>query len=69
MAKEILFVVEQDEEGRFTAKCMGHSICTEAATMEELKQMVRDAVACHFSDSEKPPVIHLHIVKDEAIQS
>ena len=29
--------------------------------------MLRDAVACHFNDGEKPSVIRLHLVKDEVI--
>ena len=35
--------------------------------MEELKTMLRDAVACHFTEDAKPQVIHLHVVKDEVI--
>ena len=29
--------------------------------------MLRDAVACHFADADKPSVIRLHLVKDEVI--
>lgn len=67
MDKEIIFLVEEDAEGGFTAKALDHAIFTEAESLEELKAMTQDAVRCHFDEAEKPPVIRLHIVKDEVI--
>lgn len=67
MNKEIIFLVEEDVEGGYIAKALEHAIFTEADTMEELKAMIKDAVRCHFKQTEKPPVIRLHIVKDEVI--
>ena len=67
MDKEIIFLVGEDTEGGFTAKALDHAIFTEADSLEELKAMVQDAVRCHFEEIEKPPVIRLHIVKDEVI--
>ena len=38
MANEIIFIVEESaEEGEYEAKALGHSIYTEADTLEELK--------------------------------
>jgi len=68
MSKEIIFIVEEDEaEGGFTAQALGHSIFTEAETLEELKVMIQDAVHCSFDEPEMPSIIRLHIVKDEVI--
>ena len=67
MDKEIIFVVEEDPEGGFFARGLKHAIFTQADTLEELKVMIQDAVRCHFVDIEKPPIIRLHIVKDEVI--
>ena len=67
MKSEITFVVEEAEEGGFTAHALGESIVTEADTMAELHAMIRDAVDCHFEPNEKPKVIHLHFVRDEVI--
>jgi hypothetical protein len=67
MENEILFLVEEAPEGGYQAKALGHCIFTEAGTFEELKAMVQDAVHCHFEPEEKPPVIRLHVVKDEVI--
>jgi len=67
MDKEIIFIVEENADGCYTAKALGHSIFTEADTIVELKTAIQDAVRCHFGDVNKPPVIRLHIVKDEVI--
>ena len=64
---EIIFIVEEAPEGGFAARALGHSIFTEGETLEELRTMVRDAVACHFDAQSKPSVIRLHLVKDEII--
>ena len=65
---EIIFTVEEAPEGGYTARALGHSIFTEADTLEELRAMVRDAVLCHFDGEDRPVVIRLHLVKDEVIQ-
>lgn len=46
-----------------------HAIVTQAATEDELREMVRDAVRCHFDEDEpdRPRVIRLHFVRDEVI--
>ena len=65
---EIVFAIEEDPEGGFTARALGESIFTEAETLDELRAMVRDAVRCHFPDeAERPKVIRLHYVHDEVI--
>ncbi len=48
MAKEIIFLVEEKIEGGYAAKALGHSIFTEANTLNELKTNIQDAVRCHF---------------------
>ena|GEM_PF-251915 len=65
---EIVFLVEEDPEGGFVARAVGQSIFTQADTVEELHEMVRDAVRCHFADEpESPKLIRLHFVRDEVI--
>jgi predicted RNase H-like HicB family nuclease len=65
---EIVFLVEEDPEGGFVARAIGHGIFTQADTVEELHEMVRDAVRCHFADEpEAPKLIRLHFVRDEVI--
>ena len=64
-ASEVILAVEESPEGGFEARALGYSIFTQGETMEELRQMVRDAVRCRFEDDAIPSVIRLHIVKDE----
>ena len=64
---EIIFTIQESPEGGYEARALGYSIFTQAASIEELKGLIRDAVACHFQDGEKPSVIRLHTVKDEVI--
>jgi len=64
---EIIFVVEQAPEGGYSARALGQSIFTQAETVPELHVRVRDAVHCHFEDSQAPKMIRLHFVRDEVI--
>ncbi len=64
---EIIFVVEEALEGGFTARALGQSIFTQAATMSELHGQVRDAVRFHFDEGALPKLIRLHFVRDEVI--
>jgi hypothetical protein len=62
---ELVFVVEQAPEGGYTARAVGNSIFTEADTLDELRNQVRDAVRCHYDEARRPAVIRLHFVRDE----
>lgn len=64
---ELIFHVEEAAEGGLTARALGHSIFTEADTIEELRAAVLDAVHCHFEPGEGPSVIRLHIARDEIL--
>lgn len=67
MSTEIIFVVEESPEGGFEARALGHSIYTEADSLAELREMVRDAVECHFEATERPRVVRLHFVREEVL--
>ena len=65
---EIIFqVTEDDTDGGFIARALGHSIVTEADTWDELRANVREAVLCHFDEGKAPAVIRLHRVLDELV--
>lgn len=64
---EIIFSVQESAEGGYEARALGHSIFTQADSMDELKRNVREAVQCHFDEGKAPSVIRLHMVKDEVI--
>jgi len=56
MAKEVLFLVEDADEGGYVARALGHSIFTEADSWDELKAAIRDA-----------DLIRLHAVREEVV--
>lgn len=64
---EIIFIIENSDEGGYTAKALGYSIYTEGETLEELKENIKDAVKCHFDAKELPHIVRLHMVKDEVM--
>ncbi|HEY9853568.1 MAG TPA: 2-oxoisovalerate dehydrogenase [Leptolyngbyaceae cyanobacterium] len=56
---EIVFLVEDDPDGGYNARALGESIFTQADDMETLREMVRDAVHCHFPNEETRPKINI----------
>jgi hypothetical protein len=67
---EIVFLVEEDADGGFTARALGQPIFTQADSLPELRKMARDAVRCHFPQAgARPAVIRLHFVRDEVLAS
>jgi len=64
---EIIFLVEEADEGGYTAQALGYSIFTEADTWVELKEAVQEAVRCHFDEGKSPRVIRLHSVREEVV--
>ena len=64
---ELIFVVEEAPEGGYIARALGESIFTEADTLAELPDKVREAVRCHFEDGQAPKVVRLHHVREEVI--
>ena len=62
--EEVVFLVEESEEGEYIAKGLGVSIFTEADTLELLRFAVKEAVYCHYDDN-KARLIRLHEVKEE----
>jgi hypothetical protein len=67
MMQEIIFVVEDAPEGGVIARALGVSIYTEADSLAELPEKVRDAVRCHFEEGKAPKVVRLHHVREEVI--
>lgn len=64
---EVIFVVEDAPEGGYLARAVGESIFTEAESIPDLHERVRDAVRCHFEAEKLPKMIRLHFVRDEVI--
>ena len=66
---EIIFLIEEDPEGGYTARSLGESIFTQADDLEALRRNVRDAVQCHYPEpTERPRLIRLHEVREEVFE-
>ncbi len=64
---EILFLVEEDPTGGYTARAVDQAIVTEADTWADLQQQIRDAVVCHFDEGQAPKLVRLHYVREELL--
>jgi len=64
--EELVFVVEESQDGGYIARALNVGIITEAEDLQSLRSQVADAVRCHFDDQQqKPRMIRLHLVRDE----
>jgi predicted RNase H-like HicB family nuclease len=59
---EIIFEVREDGvDGGYNARALGHDLFTQGDTIEEVRTMVKDAVASHFGNAwDRPHLIRLH---------
>ena len=65
---EIIFQVNQDIDGGFTADCLTQAICTQAHNWEDLRRNVKKAVAAfYFGRARRPERVRLHLVRDEVM--
>ena len=48
--KDLIFIIEDAEEGGYFASALGESIITQAETLEELQANIQDAIRCHFEE-------------------
>ncbi len=64
---ELIFEIHEAEEGGYWARALGESIFTEGDSWLELKNNILEAVRCHYFDRQKPPMVRMHLVRDELI--
>jgi len=68
MGVQLNFEIRDAEERGYCARALGHGIFTEAATWNELRENVLEAVSLHFEDAAvRPRIVQLHYVKDQLI--
>jgi hypothetical protein len=60
---EIIFSAQKSPQGGY-AHALEYPIFTQAESIDELKTMLPESVACHFGESSNPRVISLHTVSD-----
>ena len=65
--QQIIFTVQESVDGGYEATAVGHHIFTQGETWDDLKEMVQDAVRCHFADSDAPKIIRLLFTREEVL--
>ncbi|MGE0599235.1 MAG: 2-oxoisovalerate dehydrogenase [Dehalococcoidia bacterium] len=68
MDEELIFLVNENPEGGYSAQSLGVSIATEADDLPTLRQQILDAVKCHFEEGQAPRMVRLHFVRDEVLK-
>jgi len=61
--REMVFEVEELAGGGYSARGVSACVFTEADSIEELHAAVREAVACHCEECERPERIRLRFVR------
>jgi hypothetical protein len=51
---EIIFLVEESDEGGYTARAINEAIFTEGDTLDDVRRNVREAVECQFRRRQGP---------------
>ncbi len=54
---ELIFLVEDAPEGGYTARALGAPVFTEADTLPELQEQIRDAAHVHFDEGQRPKIV------------
>ena len=63
---EIVFIIEQSDEGGWCAKAVEDNIFTQADNLDKLKENIREAVLCHFEGQDNMPShTKLHFIKEK----
>jgi len=62
---ELVFEVIQQSDGGYRAECLTESIFTQAASWDELRRNVIEAVTAFFFDRPAPANVRLHLVRNE----
>ena len=62
---EIIFLVEDSQDGGYSAKALNYSIFTDADDISSLRKNIQDAILCHFEENQHPKVVRLHFVREE----
>ena len=61
MVNEIIFTVVESLDGGYEAQAVGHSIYTQCEEYNELPEVLREAVKCHFDKDKLPSVIRVYL--------
>ena len=64
---EIVFEVTEAVKSGYDARALGYSIFTQGEDWTDLKEMVQDAVLCHFDNVNVPNAVKVNLIEDKDI--
>ena len=64
---EIIFLVNENENGEYFASAMGRGISITANSWDELKSSARREVLKFFENEKHPQAIRLHLIREEIL--
>ncbi|MDQ3004120.1 MAG: 2-oxoisovalerate dehydrogenase [Chloroflexota bacterium] len=64
---EIIFLVNENENGEYSASAMGRAISITASSWDELKFLAQREILRFFENGKHPQSIRLHLIKEEVL--
>ena len=64
---ELIFEVNQESDGGYSAECLTENIFTQGNSWAELCANVKEAVAAFYFDKPAPRHVPLRLVRDETL--
>jgi predicted RNase H-like HicB family nuclease len=64
---ELIFEVNQESDGGYSAECLTENIFTQGNSWAELCANVKEAVAAFYFDKPAPRHVRLRLVRDETL--
>ena len=64
---EVFLGVTEAPDGGYDARALGHAVFRQGGDWDDVKEMVREEVRCHFVRDDAPGVIRLHYARDDAV--
>ena len=69
LMKEIKFIVHDAEKGGFWAESTVHGIVTQGDDLDELREMIEDAISGYFFDSLEKPKMYTMVFETAIVAS
>ncbi len=67
--KEVVFLVEPDQDGGFRAHCPEEGILTQGDTLDELHEMIAQALAYQYAPATPPASVTLRFHPDSGLMA
>jgi len=66
-SRSLDFAVNTEEDGSYSARCIGYDIFTEGDTFEELLTNIREVIEAYFFDQPGEYTFQLHVIEADPV--